>query len=195
MNEVYEFQFERRQLTKLVGGLLSLVLLVFCAGALVGVAYQLSYVMPALLAEAEDRGRQQATVPPPVVAASLPAAVADSPETTLEAPAIDPVAPAIDPADLPAIEAPAEQAAVINDETFAVQFGAFLQSQNAGVLARQIAAKGYDADIIAREDSRGRTWYLVRHGAFPNRAKATAAAVELQARAGLDAVVRPANSN
>jgi cell division protein FtsN len=195
MNEVYEFQFERGQLMKLVGGLLSLVLLVFCAGALVGVAYQLSYVMPALLAEAEDRGRQQATHAAPVVAAKQPAAAAESADTTPKEAAVEPVTPAIDPADLPAIEAPAEQAAAIHDETFAVQFGAFLQSQNAGVLARQIAAKGYDADIIAREDSRGRTWYLVRHGAFPDRAKATAAAVELQARAGFDAVVRPANSN
>jgi cell division protein FtsN len=133
--------------------------------------------------------------------AALPAPVREqvketpAPEKTEEKreAAIDPNLPAIDPADDK--EAVGSAAVHQNDEgAFAVQLGAFLQSQNAGVFARRIAAKGYDANIVAREDSKGRTWYLVRHGSFSDRSEASAVAVRLHDREGFDAVVRPSNT-
>jgi hypothetical protein len=51
-----------------------------------------------------------------------------------------------------------------------------------------------EVDVVPRQDSHGRTWYLVRYGIFPNRAEATAVAMELKLRENLDALVRPSNS-
>jgi cell division septation protein DedD len=191
MNEHYEFSFERGQLMKLAGGLLSLVLLVFSAGLLVGLSYQIQGVEPAFLVE--NQKPQPTPVAKPVVAE--PAPVVETPATDLSEEAIeaaiDPDLPAIDPADSKVAAASAVHP--IDDDTFAVQLGAFLQSQNAGVFARKIAAKGYETDIVAKEDSKGRTWYLVRHGSFSDRSEATAVAVRLHVREGFDAVVRPAN--
>jgi cell division protein FtsN len=193
MNEVYEFSFERRQLMKLLGGVLSLGLLVFCAGLLVGVSYQIQNAAPAFLVEKQKPQPEPVKAPlSPVVAPANETSDADKTEEEIEA-TIDPDLPAIDPAD----EKTAIASAAVHqsdEETFAVQLGAFLQSQNAGVFARKIAAKGYEADIVAKEDSKGRTWYLVRHGSFVDRSEATAVAVRLHVREGFDAVVRPANT-
>ena len=51
-----------------------------------------------------------------------------------------------------------------------------------------------EVDVVPRQDSHGRTWYLVRYGIFPNRAEATAVAMELKFRENLEALVRPSNS-
>jgi cell division protein FtsN len=195
-NEVYEFTFERGQLMKVVGGLVSLVLLVFCAGLLVGVSYQLQIAAPVLMVENKE-AQPPAAAPAPVAEIVAPAveptvesssmAVEEADSEDLE---MDPDLPAIDPAPNTVAAALAREA----DELFAVQLGAFLQSHNAGVFAREVAAKGYEADIIEREDSRGRTWYLVRHGSFADRSQAVAAAVKLHVREGFEAVVRPSKS-
>lgn len=194
-NEVYEFSFERRQLMKVIGGLLSLVLLVFCAGLLVGVAFQLHQAGPALMAEA--------TPPQPAPAAPAPAAeaiaqvvepaeIAAEPvaEPFAETNGIDPDRPALEADEIVETEVPRPR----SSETFAVQVGAFLQSENAGVLAKRLTKRGYEAGVVLHEDSRGRMWYLVRSGAFSRRAEAVAVAVRLHDREGLDAVVRPSNS-
>jgi cell division septation protein DedD len=191
MNETYEFSFERSQLMKVIGGLLSLVLLVFCAGFLVGIALQVRQPAPALVAQAPQ------PQPAPVAAALAAPAIVAPPEEPVadeDRPAVDASddVATVDP-DPPAVEAEAKLAAS-DPGKFAVQFGAFLQSKNAGILAKRLTAKGYLSDVVEREDSHGRTWYLVRYGAFTNRTEATAAAVELKTRESLDAVVRPSNS-
>src|ERR1700733_1458742 len=130
MNDVYEFSFERRQLMKLLGGLLSLALLVFSAGFLVGIGLQLRQPAPTLLA--------QATLPQPAPAPSLAAPpVVTRPKTPVadeDRPAVEPSgdATAIDP-DPPAVAAAEKQlvSAVADPGKFAVQVGAFLQSKNA----------------------------------------------------------------
>jgi cell division septation protein DedD len=196
MNETYEFAFQRGQLIKFVGGLLSLVVLVFSAGLLTGIALQMREAPPTLVAQTEPHPQP---VSAPVLAAPVlvtppPAPVADEDKPAIEpssdeASQIDENAPAVE--DTPAESKSAELAEA---GKFAVQFGAFLRRENAGVLARTLTRKGYDADVVEREDSHGRTWYLVRYGLFSNRAEATAAAVELKARENLDALVRPTNS-
>ena len=197
MNAQYEFSFERGQLFKVVGGLVSLVLLVFFAGLLTGLMVQMQEPSAALLAE----------IPPPqLVAVPAPPLVVEAePVTQEDQPAVesDDDKAAID-ADQPAVEEdkPAVAAANESDDQvqpgipgkFAVQLGAFLQADNAGILAKKLEKRGYEVDIVPRQDSHGRTWYLVRYGIFPNRAEATAVAMELKFRENLEALVRPSNS-
>jgi cell division protein FtsN len=195
MNETYEFSFERSQLMKVIGGLVSLVLLVFCAGFLVGIALQVRQPAPTLVAQTTQ---PQSAPAPAAVAAPPIVALPEEPVADEDRPAVDASddAVAVEP-DLPAVEAVNAidaKPAASDAGKFAVQFGAFLQPKNAGILAKSLTAKGYLSDVVAREDSHGRTWYLVRYGAFTNRAEAAAAAVELRTRESLDAVVRPANS-
>lgn len=197
MNETYDFSFERGQLMKVVGGLLLLVVLVFSAGLFTGVALQMRDAAPTLVAETPKPQPAAAPVPPapqlvkPTVEAppeeDQPAVEASTQTADNQTDDIDPNAPAVE-------DTPAESKVAEDAGKFAVQFGAFLQRENAGVLARRLASKGYDAGVVAREDSHGRTWYLVRYGIFSNRAEATALAVELKSREKLDALVRPSNS-
>ncbi|HEY2380033.1 MAG TPA: SPOR domain-containing protein [Terriglobia bacterium] len=197
MSENYEFSFERSQLMKVVAGLLSLVILVFGAGLLTGVALQMREAAPALVAQSPHSQpvTAPAVAPAPIIVTPPPEPVV-APEDQPAVEASNDDAPAIDP-DAPAVEdtSPASKVADAEDiGKFAVQFGAFLSRQNAGVLAKKLVTRGYDAGVVAREDSHGRTWYLVRYGVFTNRAEATAAALDLKARENLDALVRPSNS-
>jgi cell division protein FtsN len=196
MNETYEFAFERGQLFKVVGGLLSLIVLVFSAGLLTGVALQMREAPPTLVAQAQPQPQPMPTpaLAAPVLVAPAAEAVADEDKPAVEASSdeaseIDENAPAVE--DTPAESKVADS---VDAGRFAVQFGAFLRRENAGVLVKTLSHKGYDAGVVEREDSHGRTWYLVRYGVFSNRAEATAAALELKARENLDALVRPSNS-
>jgi cell division septation protein DedD len=197
MNKIYEFSFERGQLMKFVGGLTSLVLLVFFAGFLTGVGLPLNEAPAVILVQ----GPQPPYRPDqPLAAGILP-----------EQPAIEEVAavadedlPAIDPADSvddqPAIEEPevevaaAEQVEAPIERGFAVQLGAFLSRQNADLLARKLVRAGYEADVVIREDSHGRPWFLVRYGLFPNRAEASAVAIQIKNRDNFEAFVRPSGT-
>ena len=206
MNETYEFSFERGQLIKLLGGILSLVVLVFCAGLLVGVALEFRQPGPTLVAQSSLPSRQTIAVPVPPVPSNPPVAI-EAPKGT-DAAVSDEDQAAIDP-DQPAIEEKEETeqkdnraGVVASDEAaqsgvagrFAVQLGAFLQPDNAEILSRKLVAKGYDADVVVREDSHGRMWYLVRYGIFQNRSEASAIALQFKSRENLDALVRPSNS-
>jgi cell division protein FtsN len=195
MNEKYEFSFDRGPLTKLIAGIASLVVLIFVAGILTGIVFSFRAPAAALVARAEQ--------PLPKAPASVPAPVLSTPVTE----SLPPVsAPDVNEDDEPAVapdEAVAENEAVVKPApaappseiaSFAVQLGAFRQQDNAGVLTRRLAAKGYDAEIVKREDTRGRIWFLVRYGAFSNRAEATAVATELRSQDNLEALVRPINS-
>jgi cell division septation protein DedD len=182
MSKTYEFSFERGQLMRLIGGIVSLVLLVFSAGFLAGLALEMGQPTPVLIAQ----------FPP----AALPAHALIAPE---DLPAIEPAFEefaAIETEDLEAldpVESP-EPAAPAIPGKYAVQLGAFLSEKNAGSMLRELKAKGYNADVVPMPDSQGRTWYLVRFGVFPNRTEASAVAVELQTREQLDALVRPSGS-
>ena len=198
MNEIYEFSFKRGQLMKVFGGVLSLVVLVFCAGLLVGVAIEFREPMPTLVAQSTQPSPQPVAVEVPAVTVDPPAADA-APEEAVAAPgdgddeeaAIDPDKPAVEDTTAQAVAEPAESGI---PGRFAVQLGAFLQSRNAEILSKKLLAKGYDADVVVREDSHGRMWYLVRYGIFQNRTEATAIASEFKSRENLDALVRPSNS-
>jgi cell division septation protein DedD len=198
MNKSYEFSFERGQLIKFVGGLMSLVLLMFFAGFLVGVGVPLNEAPAVFVVQ----GPQPPYRPElPLTAGVLPVEpvveeVAELAEEDL---------PALDPADdaygEQAIEEEPQAAAIVEEVRppvipgqFAVQLGAFLSRRNADALARRLTVVGYEVDVVVREDSHGRPWYLVRYGLFPNRAEASAVAVDLKNREKFDALVRPSGS-
>jgi septal ring-binding cell division protein DamX len=201
MNAQYEFSFERGQLFKVVGGLVSLVLLVFFAGLLTGLMVQMQEPSATLVAEAPPPQLVAVPAPPPPVIAAEPvASVAADDQPAVESEddkaAIDPDQPAVEE-DKPAVAAASDSDDQVQPGIpgkFAVQLGAFLQADNAGLLAKKLEKRGYEVDVVPRQDSHGRTWYLVRYGIFPNRAEATAVAMELKLRENLDALVRPSNS-
>ena len=198
MSAQYEFSFERGQLFKVVGGLVSLVLLVFFAGLLTGLMVQMQEPSAALLAEVPPPQPVAVPAPPPLVVEVEPVAQEDQPavESDDDKAAIDADQSAVEE-DKPAVAAANESDDQVQPGIpgkFAVQLGAFLQADNAGILAKKLEKRGYEVDIVPRQDSHGRTWYLVRYGIFPNRAEATAVAVELKFRENLEALVRPSNS-
>jgi cell division septation protein DedD len=191
----YEFSFERGQLVKVIGGVAALVVLVFCAGFLTGIALQSREAEPVLVARATQPRTNVVQAPPTPATPSQPITsngasdvdVTGNNETTIE---LDQA----DIADKPAVSESDESGQTGIPGTFAVQLGAFLRPENAGLLATKLEGKGYNADVVAREDSHGRTWYLVRYGIFPNRAEATAVALEMRTQENLDALVRPSDS-
>src|ERR1700722_5074810 len=159
MNKTYDYSFERTQLTKVIAGLVSLVVLVFCAGVLSGIVFQSLGSAPTLVV--------QVTPPPPrITPSSTPSPVMDpvlasvADENTPAVESDDEAA--VDP-DRPAVEeraektkkeeiAPAAEAEFAQPSTpggFAVQLGAFLQRDHAGILAKTLARKGYNADVVA----------------------------------------------
>jgi cell division protein FtsN len=78
--------------------------------------------------------------------------------------------------------------------THSVQVGAFLEEENAGRIASELAAKGYPAKIVPINDPRNRTWHTVRIGDFPSRELAVRRAAEFSAREQRDTAVRPYNA-
>jgi len=78
--------------------------------------------------------------------------------------------------------------------SFTVQLGAFLNRGNARQLARLLETQGYNPDVSAKKDAQKRLWHLVRVGSHPDRQSASAAAVEIEKKLKMKAIVRPANS-
>ena len=204
MIKTYDFSFERTQLTKVIAGLVSLVVLVFCAGVLIGIVLQSIGPAPTLVVQVVQPPPK---ITPPINTSSATdpvlASVADENTPAVESDdeaAVDPDRPAVEERVEKAKKEESPKAAEAEFEqpstpgSFAVQLGAFLQRDHAGILAKSLAGKGYNADVVAFEDSHGRTWYLVRFGMFPSRSEASAMALELRSQANLNALVRPSNS-
>jgi cell division septation protein DedD len=80
------------------------------------------------------------------------------------------------------------------DSSYAVQLGAFLQAGNAERLAAQANEKGYKAEVMVLKDSRGRSWHLVRVGAYPDQGQAHTIASEIEGKLKIKIVVRPSKS-
>jgi cell division septation protein DedD len=202
--KTYEFTFERRTLVRIVGGVAVLNLLVFSAGLFTGLSViglpdlvkqqdakpaevQTGFYMPP--AETAPEAANAETVPTVAVAEEdMPAT-----ETNEVAAADKAVSPdgGVDP-DAPALPAEVEVAA--DPSRYALQVGAFLSSNNADVLLRELAEKGYTPYIFTAPDSKGRPWHLVRIGKFSDRLKASSAASDFQSKERMTALVRPSNA-
>jgi len=68
---------------------------------------------------------------------------------------------------------------------FAVQVGAFKVKENAYRLADRLKNKGYEVEVVQREDSAHQLWYLVRVGRYADRAHAGSVAAKLASEAEL----------
>jgi cell division protein FtsN len=66
------------------------------------------------------------------------------------------------------------------DQQYIVQAGSFLAAAEAQQLTSDLTQRGYSAETVARRDSDGRSWLIVRVGPYRDRATAAQAADELE---------------
>jgi len=78
--------------------------------------------------------------------------------------------------------------------TYSLQAGAFLNLNNAKKMKKNLAAKGFDSDILVLKDSKDRTWHLVRSGTYKTETEANNARSILNQKMKLKSVVRPSDS-
>jgi len=76
----------------------------------------------------------------------------------------------------------------------ALQAGAFLNQRNADKMNTRLRNKGFDSRVLILEDSKDRTWYLVRSGRYANQEDAKKAAITLKQTLGTKPVIRPVGS-
>jgi cell division septation protein DedD len=195
MSPVYEFAFRRRELVQVVAGVFAMGVLVFAAGLVIGASWEVpgqpAPVVVASLSFPNDLREQiqQCSIPAEPVALASEEALFVQP--ALEVAGYEQETPAPDPVEVMLTKTIAAER--LRSE-FTVQLGAFLQSENAQMLSRQLERRGYDPTVVPMDDARGRTWFLVRIGTFRTRAEALMAAGEFKTREGMDALVRQSGS-
>jgi len=54
-----------------------------------------------------------------------------------------------------------------------------------------LPSKGFDSRVLILEDSKERTWYLVRSGSYANREDAQKAFLPLKENLGVKPMIRP----
>ncbi|HLG88556.1 MAG TPA: SPOR domain-containing protein [Alphaproteobacteria bacterium] len=136
--------------------------------------------------------------PPPAAAVAPP--VASPPPTPAPAAVPEPAAPPAPPstaaipepqpeakpvAKAPTTARPAEHRAT--GTVYALQLGSFLVPANASALVARLNAHGGSAYEKAEPDANGKTWHIVRSGAFDTKAEAEAAAEDLKRTEGISA--------
>jgi cell division protein FtsN len=132
--------------------------------------------------------------PPPPVAAAPPVAPPPAAPEPAAPPAPAPPSastiPEPEPKAKPVAKAaktarPAEHAAA--GTIYALQLGSFLVPANASALVARLNAHGGSAYEKAEPDANGKTWHIVRSGAFDTKAEAEAAAEDLKRTEGINA--------
>lgn len=76
--------------------------------------------------------------------------------------------------------------------SYALQAGAFLNPANADKMNARLTQNGFDSRILMLQDSRDRTWYLVRSGKYTNRDGAQKACLAIKQALGIKTLIRPA---
>jgi len=74
---------------------------------------------------------------------------------------------------------------------FALQAGAFLNQANANKMNAKLLSKGFDSRVLILDDSKDRTWYLVRSGSYASREEAQKALLPLKESLGVKPMIRP----
>jgi type II secretory pathway predicted ATPase ExeA len=74
---------------------------------------------------------------------------------------------------------------------YSIQVGAFLYKDNAIKMASILGKKGYSANIVIFNDTKGRVWHTVRIGEYASRSVAKKHARDFSSKQGLDSTVRP----
>lgn len=207
---------KRRKRSFLLGfGIFALAVFTFVLGFLVGQEIQNSAGLSRAGEKEETLQTTMATVspppsaPPPVITSgkkNLPAAERTPPVVSREATAqtvSTPRLPASSPLSTektepslqtnaptaPVPEVTVEPPAVDSADTYTLQVAAFREKERAQRLLRDLEEKGYKPYIVATDNSRNESWYLVRIGRFRNAETARQYAQNLEAKEKISALV------
>lgn len=82
----------------------------------------------------------------------------------------------------------------LNQSSFSIQVGVFVDEKDAYQLVRQMQTKGYTPFVLATNDDESRTWYAVRIGTYTDRTEAERAASNIATQEKIKTHVRPLNS-
>jgi DedD protein len=203
----YEFSLDRKATVTLSASLLVVIILVFVAGILTGVAWQSNQDLIAFQKLPARAPKASAVMQPP----AFTQAAAATPSTRAAAVAATP-APAPTPAASPGPPEPlaAEPAATATSAAapqspqmaasgtvpavpnlqLAVQVGAFLERANADKLAAQLKEEGYSPQIV-QDGHAPKQWNFVRVGPYHDWDEAAEIASVLSRDLPSPAVVRP----
>jgi tetratricopeptide (TPR) repeat protein len=77
-------------------------------------------------------------------------------------------------------------------DKFAIQVGAFQNKAYALKTEEKLAQNGYDSRILTLNNSKGKTWYLVRVGLFSTHNAATPLILSMKEKMSLNVITRPA---
>ena len=77
---------------------------------------------------------------------------------------------------------------------YAIQTGAFLSKENASKMKSELFLNGFDSRILVLKSTKGKTWYMVRSGLYPNQAAAQETRSSLMDILEIKSVVRPAGT-
>ena len=80
------------------------------------------------------------------------------------------------------------------NEGYALQTGAFLNQENAITMKTRLINNGLDSRILTLKGVKGRTWYLVRLGNYPDKTAAQKSRLSLKEELGIKSVIRPFGS-
>jgi cell division protein FtsN len=220
----YDFSFNKKTFSFLLGGCAFVGILLFIAGLLIGTAWKVEPIATASVA-----GGQQVAPPPPPAPAPDQATVPKEPALRAETATpkspnpSDVAAPSVIPSPIrqahkgiagvagkrelatPTIpegddglkiiqEAEPPAAESTERPTFSVQIGVFAKENDANQLVRQLQNKGYAPFVLTANDDGSRVWYAVRVGAFTNWTEATQAASDFTKQEKIQTMVRPLGS-
>jgi septal ring-binding cell division protein DamX len=82
----------------------------------------------------------------------------------------------------------------MDQSSFSVQVGVFVDEQEANHLVTQLRNKGYTPFVLATNDDESRTWYAVRIGTYADRAEAERTALNIATQEKIKTYVRPLGS-
>ncbi len=188
----YDYSFTKKSVGLIVAGCLTIGILLFVAGFIVGVDR----------GAAREQSKKEATHPPQRAEAEKPASDTTSkPEASAQAATKDSVSAPAEAAKEPPKQPPAAEVVPQSDpgpgpnaaNEFAIQIGAFESQDNAVALRDRVKSKGYLAFVFDGSDSAGHMWHAVRMGHFKRLEDATRAAVAFTRKERIPAFVRPGN--
>lgn len=221
-NMSYDFSFDKKTVTFLLGGFAFVGIMLFIAGLLVGTNWKAE---PPAIAAATVVQPAIAATPAPAPAPQEPVARPDTvkPEadTPIEADTPDAsptpakkahavpsmeimkelAPPPVDETDseVKVIERANPSAAAADDSnkadqlTYSVQVGIFQDKNEANQLVRQLRNKGFAPIVLSASDN-GTQWYSVRIGVYTNQTEAAEAASNLARQEKIKTIVRPLGS-
>jgi cell division septation protein DedD len=189
----YDYSFTNKSVVLIVAGCLTIGILLFVAGFIVGLDHGAAREQPKKEA-AHQPGKSDAEKPGSEITAK--------PEPQNQAVATkDPVTAPAEAAKEPAKQQPVAATAPPSDpgpgpdaaNEFAIQIGAFESQENAVALRDRVKSKGYSAFVFDAPDGGGHVWHAVRMGHFKKLEDATRAAVAFTRKERIPAFVRPGN--